>query len=183
MIMGLSRFPAVMDAAVEAVLTTTEALRYVRDARGDLLWSSLDAVQDGLRRAKLTTYATFDEAEKQPQAAEAHMASLGGPATIAAYKAKAIAVEMAAANVSRSQILRDTLVNEARLILSPWCFRVAHHLHKLSNKINATVSRTGFTVAHGNQWVSWLVSRNYQSSPANACTPSAARIRRSAPLV
>lgn len=95
--MGLSRFPAVMDAAVEAVLTTTEALRYVRDARGDLLWPSLDAVQDGLRRAKLTTYATFAEAAKQPAAAEAHMASLGGPATIAAYKAKAVAVEMAAA--------------------------------------------------------------------------------------
>lgn len=95
--MALSRFPAMMDAAVEAVLQTAEAMRYVRDARGDLLWSSLDAVQDGLRRAKVTTYATFAEAAKQPAAAEAHMASLGGPATIAAYQAKAVAVEVAAA--------------------------------------------------------------------------------------
>lgn len=95
--MGLSRFPAVMSDAVEAVLTTAEAMRYVRDARGDLLWSSLDDIQDGLRRAKLTTYATFAEAAKQPAAAEAHMASVGGPATIAAYQAKAMAVEVAAA--------------------------------------------------------------------------------------
>ncbi len=95
--MGLSRFPAVMDAAVEAVLQTAEAMRYVRDARGDLLWASLDAVQDGLRRSKVTTYATFAEAAKQPQSAEAHMASLGGPSTIAAYQAKAVVVEAAAA--------------------------------------------------------------------------------------
>lgn len=95
--MALSRFPAVMDAAIYAVLQTAEAMRYVRDARGDLMWSSLDAVQDGLRRAKVTTYATFAEAAKQPAAAEAHMASLGGPATIAAYQAKAVAVETEAA--------------------------------------------------------------------------------------
>ena len=95
--MGLSRFPIVMDAAVVAVRETAEALRYVRDARGDLMWSSLDAIQDGLRRAKLTTAATFAEAAKQPAAAEAHMASIGGPKSIAAYHAKAVAVEMAAA--------------------------------------------------------------------------------------
>lgn len=95
--MGLSRFPAVMDAAVEAVLQTAEAMRYVRDAQGDLMWSSLDDIQTGLRRAKLTTYATFAEAAKQPISAEAHMASLGGPASIADYQAKAVGVEMAAA--------------------------------------------------------------------------------------
>jgi glutathione S-transferase len=95
--MGLSRFPAVMDAAVEAVLQTAEAMRYVRDAQGDLLWSSLDDIQTGLRRAKVTTYATFAEAAKQPASAEAHMASLGGPPTIAAYQAKAAGVEQAAA--------------------------------------------------------------------------------------
>jgi hypothetical protein len=95
--MALSRFPAAMDAAIEAVRQTGDALRYVRDAQGDLMWSSLDDIQTGLRRSKATTYATFAEAAKQPQAAEAHMASLGGPATIADYQAKAIVVEQAAA--------------------------------------------------------------------------------------
>ncbi|WP_395541526.1 hypothetical protein, partial [Neotabrizicola sp. sgz301269] len=95
--MGLSRFPAVMDAAVAAVLQTAEAMRYVRDAQGDLMWSSLDDIQTGLRRAKQTTYATFAEAAKQPVAAEAHMASLGGPETIADYQVKAAGVEQAAA--------------------------------------------------------------------------------------
>lgn len=94
--MALSRFPAVMDAAVAAVLQTAEAMRHVRDAQGDLMWSSLDDIQTGLRRSKATTYATFAEAAKQPQAAEAHMASLGGPATIADYQSKAMVVEQAA---------------------------------------------------------------------------------------
>lgn len=95
--MGLSRFPAAMDAAIDAVRQTGDALRYVRDAQGDLMWSSLDDIQNGLRRAKVTTYATFAEAAKQPLAAEAHMTSLGGPETIADYQAKALVVEQAAA--------------------------------------------------------------------------------------
>lgn len=95
--MGLSRFPAVMDAAVAAVLQTAEAMRYVRDAQGDLMWSALDDIQTGLRRSKISTYATFAEAAKQPQAAEAHMASLGGPESIAEYQVKAAGVEQAAA--------------------------------------------------------------------------------------
>ena len=96
--MGLSRFPAVMDAAVEAVLKTADAMRHVRDARGDLLWSALDAMQDGLRQSKATTYATFVDATKQPESAEAHLKSLGGPATLADYQDKAVAVELAAAS-------------------------------------------------------------------------------------
>lgn len=95
--MGLSRFPSVMQTAVEAILQTADALRFVRDTQGDLPWVYLDAVQNGLRASKVGTYAVLAEAAKQPQSAEAYMASLGGPETLAEFQAKAVQVEIAAA--------------------------------------------------------------------------------------
>lgn len=99
--MGLSRFPTVMQGAVDSILQTADALRYVRDAQGDLPWHYLDSIQNGLRASKVATYATFAEAAKQPQAAESYMASMGGPKTIADYQAKAYGVEVAAAAWNR----------------------------------------------------------------------------------
>lgn len=93
----LSRFPSVMQSAVDAVISTAEALRYLKTTSGDLPWHVLDRVQDGLRTAKVTTYATFAEATRQPEAAEAYMASMGGPQTLADYQAKAAQIEVAAA--------------------------------------------------------------------------------------
>lgn len=94
----LSRFPTVMQSAVEAVIKTADALRYVRNTSGDLTWRSIDAIQEGLRESKITTYATFAEAAKQPASSEAYMASMGGPQTLTDYQAKAAGIEIAAHN-------------------------------------------------------------------------------------
>lgn len=91
--MALSRFSSVMPAAVEAVLSVTQALRYVRDTSGDLTLRSLDDVQNGLQVAKATTFAALSEGAIAPAAAEAFMAGLGGPATLAAYQAAAMDIE------------------------------------------------------------------------------------------
>ncbi|MBL4929342.1 hypothetical protein [Fuscibacter oryzae] len=85
-----------MQQAVDAILQTAESLRFVRDTQGDLPWMYLDAVQNGLRASKVATYAVFAEAPKQLAFAEQHMASIGGPASIAEYQAKAVQVEIAA---------------------------------------------------------------------------------------
>lgn len=95
--MGLSRFPTVMAGAADAVIATAAALRRVRDSAGDLPFRDLDAIQDGLRAAKVSTFAAFAEAAKQPAAAEAFMANMGGPPSLAAYRAAAGAIEVAAA--------------------------------------------------------------------------------------
>lgn len=93
----LSRFPNVMQSAVEAVLQTADALRHVKNSSGDLTWYALESIQNGLRQSKVTTYATFEEAAKQPANAEAYMAAMGGPQTLADYQEKAMKIEIAAA--------------------------------------------------------------------------------------
>lgn len=94
--MALSRFPAMMDANVSAVLRTATALRFIRDSTGDLAFRHLDAVQSGLEQSKVTFGMAFAEAQKAPEAATAFMASIGGPASLQDYGAGAIALEAAA---------------------------------------------------------------------------------------
>lgn len=91
--MALSQFPSVMPAAVSAVLRAASALRYVRDTSGDLPFRSLNDVQDALREAKTTTFAALSEGAKAPIAAEAFMAGLGGPSSLADYQASAMNIE------------------------------------------------------------------------------------------
>ena len=95
--MGLSRFPTVMNSAADAVLNVGEVLSYIKDSRGDLLFSSLEDLQSKLRVSKETTFRAFAEAEKQAEYAEDYMLKMGGPSTILEYKAKAYSVEQAAA--------------------------------------------------------------------------------------
>ena len=93
----LSQFPTAMPAAVTAVLRAAAALRYLRDTAGDMTFRSLDEAQDGLREAKATTFVALAEGGKAPAAAEAFMAGLGGPATLADYTAAAADIEAKAA--------------------------------------------------------------------------------------
>ncbi|AVO36589.1 hypothetical protein [Pukyongiella litopenaei] len=93
----LSQFPRVMDRCVRAVIVAAEALRRVRDGTGDLSIRDLHAIQQGLRSSKYQTYQVLTEAAKAVPAAEAYMASVNGPATIAAFQAQAVVLETAAA--------------------------------------------------------------------------------------
>lgn len=95
--MALSRFPTVMPQNVEAVLRAASAIRHVRLATGDLLFRDLDAVQAGLEQAKITFVAALTEAQKAPEAAQAFMASVNGPVTLAQYQQGAVTIETAAA--------------------------------------------------------------------------------------
>lgn len=95
--MPLSQFPTAMPAAVTAVLSVAAALRHIRDASGDLTLHAINAAQDGLRHAKATTLGALSEGAKAPEAAEAFMAGLGGPATLAEYNAAAVEIEAKAA--------------------------------------------------------------------------------------
>lgn len=112
--MPLSRFPSVMPEAVTASIAVADALRFVRDTSGDLTFRALDDVQEGLARAKQTTAAALTEGHKQPGAAEAFMASLGGPATLAAYGAAAVDIEAKAAawNIALAGLLSSLTADE-----------------------------------------------------------------------
>lgn len=93
----LSQFPGVMDRCVRSVISAAVALRRVRDGTGDLSMRDLHAVQQGLRGSKHNTYKVLAEAAKAPGPAEAYMASVNGPATIAAFQAQAVVLEAASA--------------------------------------------------------------------------------------
>lgn len=105
--MPLSQFPSAMDAAASAVIGAAAAMRVVRDGTGDLTFRELSRVQSGLRAAKAATVRALAEGHKATAAAETHMASVGGPATLAEFQIEAAAIEVQAAvwNVA----LADTL--------------------------------------------------------------------------
>ncbi|MBL3569931.1 hypothetical protein BV509_01100 [Rhodovulum sulfidophilum] len=94
--MALSRFPAVMPRAAEAVIAAADALRYIRDTSGDLRLREIDGAIEALRTAKLACLAALAEGQKQPAAAEAFMASLGGPETLADFGAALVQIDAAA---------------------------------------------------------------------------------------
>lgn len=112
--MVLSRFSSVMPSAVDAVLSTAEALRHVRDTQGDLPWWALDRVQDGLLQAKESCLAALSEGQRQPVTSEAFMASLGGPETLADFQAKIQACEIAAVawNAALGSLLSSLAADE-----------------------------------------------------------------------
>ena len=91
--MPLSQFPTAMPAAVTATLAAAIALRHIRDTKGDLTFRALDTVQDALFRSKVTTYSALVEGAKAPAAAEAFMAGVGGPASLADYQAAVVNIE------------------------------------------------------------------------------------------
>jgi hypothetical protein len=107
--MTLSRFATVMPRAVEAVLSTAEALRHIRNTQGDLPWWAIDRVQDGLAQSKEACLAALAEGQRQPVNSEEFMRSLGGPATLADFQAKIMACETAAAawNTRLAALLAD----------------------------------------------------------------------------
>ena len=95
--MPLSRFPKAMDDTTAAVLRVGDLLRHITTSTGDLPYRTLDELQAALRDAKTASYAVLAEGAKSPEAAEAHMASVGGPLTLADFEVKAADIETKAA--------------------------------------------------------------------------------------
>lgn len=95
--MALSMFPGEMIGAARAVIIAADAARAFRDGIGDADWSELDAIQNGLRGAKIGCLRAIAEAQKAPAAAETYMASMGGPVTLAAFIAAMTDIEVKAA--------------------------------------------------------------------------------------
>lgn len=95
--MALSRFPSMMAAAADAVITVLDLARHIRDTRGDLQLRYVDQLRDALAAAKIQNLAAISEGMKTPDGAEAYMVSIGGPATLAQYHAALLTVEASAA--------------------------------------------------------------------------------------
>lgn len=112
--MALSKFPTAMTEAATAVIAVAAALRHVAASSGDLTFSDLSEVQDGLRRAKVATVAALTEGARGGRAAETFMQSLGGPATMTEFRASSLTIEAAAAawNSALSAALADMTAAE-----------------------------------------------------------------------
>lgn len=94
--MALSTFPTDMPVAAAAVLASAEKFRAIQSQGGGLLWRVLEDAQNSLRASKLACLKAMAEGQKQPAGAEAFMAQIGGPATLAEFAAALQAVEVAA---------------------------------------------------------------------------------------
>jgi hypothetical protein len=112
--MALSTFPSDMNAAASAVLSCAAAFRAIATQSGDLTWRMLEDAQNSLHIAKSTSIVALSSASSAPAAAEAYMASIGGPASISDFQASLAAVETAAAawNVALSAFLASLPTNQ-----------------------------------------------------------------------
>lgn len=93
--MSIWAFTGPMDRAAVAVERALAVLRHIHTARGDLPYRDLDMAQEALREAKVASLAILTRAATATNvaAAEAHMASLGGPATMAEFTARVTVIE------------------------------------------------------------------------------------------
>lgn len=105
----LSRFPKVMSDNVDAVIRCADQARHIANATGDLPFRDLEMLQMLLENAKMTFLTAMSEGMKSPQAAEAFMISVNGPATLSAYQNTAVSIETAAAgwNAKLAQTLAE----------------------------------------------------------------------------
>ena len=84
--MALSQFPAALNASVPAVIKAADSFRYLRDTTGDMTWRTINTGLETLRNARETSTLALSEANKSPVGAEAYLATLGGPQTLAAFQ-------------------------------------------------------------------------------------------------
>lgn len=94
--MPLTTFPADMNAAVTAVLYSANAFRAIMTQSGDLTWRMLEDAQNSLHTSKTACITAIASASLATTAAEAYMASINGPESIAAFQTSMAAVETAA---------------------------------------------------------------------------------------
>ena len=96
--MPIPRFDVTFSAAVEAMQTAADRLRYLRDTTGDLQrLVVMDLIPADLARAKATAVAALDEIQLNPVAAGAALTRYpGAPQTVPAFVAAVTTVETAA---------------------------------------------------------------------------------------
>lgn len=96
--MPIPRFDVTFSAAVEAMQTAADRLRYLRSSTGDMQsMVIMDLIPGDLARAKATAVAALDEIQLNPTAAgEALKRYPGAPQTVPTFVAAVTAVEAAA---------------------------------------------------------------------------------------
>jgi hypothetical protein len=104
--MPLSTFPTDMANAAQAVLAASEKFNAIHSQSGDLMWRLLEDAQNSLRQAKAAALKAMASGALQQTNAEAFMATLGGPVTLADFQAGLVQVELA------STAWNDHLENE-----------------------------------------------------------------------
>lgn len=83
--MALSAFPRAVDDLVAQIVAVATLARGIRDGAGDLRWSALENFMLRLGGLQAAYDAAKAEAQKQLPAAQAYIADLGGPATLAEF--------------------------------------------------------------------------------------------------
>jgi len=83
--MALSKFPAAFNAVTESILRAADEARAIRDGSGDLRWSSIVNLIRTLGQLEANYEVAKVEGQKQLTAAQAYIAELGGPATLAQF--------------------------------------------------------------------------------------------------
>lgn len=96
--MPIPRFDVTFSAAVEAMQTAADRLRYLRDTQGDIQRHVImDLIPADLARAKSTAVAALAEIQRAPEAAGLALTRYpGAPQTVPAFFAAVGAVEAAA---------------------------------------------------------------------------------------
>lgn len=131
--MGISLFKEAMPAAGRATVSAANALRHVRDSSGDLPFSALNTVQEGLAEAQDRTAAALIEGAKQKTFAEQFMAEMGGPATLAEFQAATVNIKakVAAWNVVLEAALQSVpsadLIGLVQYGSAPMDFKLIRH--------------------------------------------------------
>ncbi len=90
--MALSRFPAAFDNVTQGIITAAETARTIRDGVGPLRWSTVQQLVRVLGQLESNYEFAKVEAQKQLTAAQAYIADVGGPATLAEFNTLMTAV-------------------------------------------------------------------------------------------
>jgi len=83
--MALSSFPRAVDDLVSQLAAVANQARDIRDGTGDLRWSAVENFMLRMGSLRASYAAAKSEALKQVAAAQAYIADLGGPATLAEF--------------------------------------------------------------------------------------------------
>ena len=91
--MALSTFPRAVDDAIAQLVLVANVARGLRDGTGPVRWSEIERLMHHAGGMLAAYDAAKAEAQKQLSAAQAYIADMGGPATLAEFNTAMVEVE------------------------------------------------------------------------------------------
>jgi len=129
--MALSNFPQAVSSFVESAVVAANLCRSARDNTGPLRWADVEALTRRLGQVQGAYEGARVEALKSTTAAQAYIADLGGPATLAEFATAMAAVDTAIAALTTE--LENFIANQ-----QPTAFMEVVSLH-VGNGVNAQI--------------------------------------------